>query len=376
MPVKFTPIRVVALDSNGLPISKDPKDWQVSVNIPAKQLNLTCNRFQVIYRFEEELLHVTVTNKSEEIDLGKTLSRMALSGLSASYLRKKEGSGIGGALLDLSVRGSEKTVIAEGVLCFTDTSLIKFEATKEELAAISTIFPADSFSEKSRTKFERMLEKLKRMVEDGAQILPEIAASITKLSEQLKEAEDNVAKGTTFEERDAARDAVRSIKSQISDLQTFHKIVGFELREPEKIAVIKSATVKKDPFTKNVAIICVLAVLSIGLAQVIINNYVNIPDKVEDKSNVDISGYLHATNKANYEFGRDAANKKDFETALKVWEPLASKGNPDAQYSLGMMYLRGDGVTKNPLKARHLIELAAGKGHVRALDQLVRWPSN
>ena len=42
--------------------------------------------------------------------------------------------------------------------------------------------------------------------------------------------------------------------------------------------------------------------------------------------------------------GLDAYNKEDYNTAFKLWKPLADQGHVEAQSLLGMMYHYGDGV--------------------------------
>ena len=50
---------------------------------------------------------------------------------------------------------------------------------------------------------------------------------------------------------------------------------------------------------------------------------------------------------ADFQKGLDAAKSGDYATALKEWRPLANKGMAAAQYNLGVMYRRGDGVTQD-----------------------------
>ena len=45
--------------------------------------------------------------------------------------------------------------------------------------------------------------------------------------------------------------------------------------------------------------------------------------------------------------GLAAAQRGDFTTALKEWTPLAEQGNIIAQYNLGSMYKKGDGVIQD-----------------------------
>ena len=73
---------------------------------------------------------------------------------------------------------------------------------------------------------------------------------------------------------------------------------------------------------------------------------------------------------ADYEAGRTAANSGDFSSALREWMPLATSGHADAQYSLGRMYARGDGVKRDFKEAQHWFALAAAQGHAKACLKL------
>ena len=50
---------------------------------------------------------------------------------------------------------------------------------------------------------------------------------------------------------------------------------------------------------------------------------------------------------ADFEKGSIAARNGDFATALREWTPLAEQGNASAQYNLGQIYRRGDGVPQD-----------------------------
>ena len=49
----------------------------------------------------------------------------------------------------------------------------------------------------------------------------------------------------------------------------------------------------------------------------------------------------------DFQKGFDAWDRGDFATALREWTPLAEQGYASAQYNLGQMYRRGDGVPQN-----------------------------
>lgn len=51
---------------------------------------------------------------------------------------------------------------------------------------------------------------------------------------------------------------------------------------------------------------------------------------------------------ADLQKGLTAAENGDYATALRVWTPLAEKGNADAQTLIGAMYKDGDRMRINP----------------------------
>ncbi len=64
--------------------------------------------------------------------------------------------------------------------------------------------------------------------------------------------------------------------------------------------------------------------------------------------------------------GLNAYDQGDYATAVKEWEPLAKKGNVDAQMNLGLLYLEGRGVDQNYKTAVKWIKLAAEQGYLSA----------
>ena len=64
--------------------------------------------------------------------------------------------------------------------------------------------------------------------------------------------------------------------------------------------------------------------------------------------------------------GKAAYSSKDYETAYQEFCKDADRGHAGAQYYLGMMYRRGQGVRTAPVKAVSWYRKAAEQGHVRA----------
>ena len=69
---------------------------------------------------------------------------------------------------------------------------------------------------------------------------------------------------------------------------------------------------------------------------------------------------------ADYEKGLAAAQRGEYARALKEWEPLAEKGNADAQRNLALMYRSGRGVPKDYERAIKWYTLSAEQGNAIA----------
>jgi len=68
--------------------------------------------------------------------------------------------------------------------------------------------------------------------------------------------------------------------------------------------------------------------------------------------------------------GIEAWQKGDAAEAVKIWQPLAEKGDADAAFNLGQAYRLGKGVPLDLAQAQRWLEQAARKGHVDAAATL------
>jgi hypothetical protein len=64
--------------------------------------------------------------------------------------------------------------------------------------------------------------------------------------------------------------------------------------------------------------------------------------------------------------GSSAYDRGDYAAAVREWRPLAEQGDTEAQYRLGSMYQRGQGVPQDHAEAAKWWRKAAEQGHVRA----------
>ena len=73
---------------------------------------------------------------------------------------------------------------------------------------------------------------------------------------------------------------------------------------------------------------------------------------------------------ADFNDGHNAYINEDYEAAFQEWEPLAKRGDADAQNMLGFMYRWGQGFAKNFEKAREWYRRSADQGNPTAQSNL------
>ena len=92
-----------------------------------------------------------------------------------------------------------------------------------------------------------------------------------------------------------------------------------------------------------------------------------------DKAVVDVQFLAHSGEaRAQYDLGLmydkgQGVPQSDAE-ALQWYERAAEQGEPRAQYNLGLMHLNGQGVPPDVVKAYYLITLSANRGNANARD--------
>ena len=67
-----------------------------------------------------------------------------------------------------------------------------------------------------------------------------------------------------------------------------------------------------------------------------------------------------------FQQGLEAIKRGDYQTAFKLWLPLAEQGDASAQFNLGMMYDNGQGVKQDDVQAVKWYRQAAEQGYAKA----------
>ena len=72
------------------------------------------------------------------------------------------------------------------------------------------------------------------------------------------------------------------------------------------------------------------------------------------------------TPEQQFQQGAEAVTRGDYQTAFKLWLPLAEQGNASAQFNLGVMYNKGQGVKQDDVEAVKWYRKAAKQGDASA----------
>jgi TPR repeat protein len=75
-----------------------------------------------------------------------------------------------------------------------------------------------------------------------------------------------------------------------------------------------------------------------------------------------IFGSIGALLAADFDAGLAALQKGDYAAALREWTPLAERGDAEAQFNLGHMYRKGQGVSQDYITAHMWANIAAVNG--------------
>ena len=72
----------------------------------------------------------------------------------------------------------------------------------------------------------------------------------------------------------------------------------------------------------------------------------------------------------SFEMGLRAYDRRDYATALREWRPLAEHGDAAAQYNLGQMFRKGEGVIRDYKEAVKWFRKSAEQGNATAQGNL------
>lgn len=107
----------------------------------------------------------------------------------------------------------------------------------------------------------------------------------------------------------------------------------------------------------SVTLICVLGFSSFGMA-----------DEISDLTAKAEAGDVSAQYSLGMMYATGEGVTQNYQQAVYWWQKAAERGNTAAQFDLGVMYANGEGVTQDYVQAHKWWNIASTNGHLKARE--------
>ncbi|MDI3380394.1 hypothetical protein ACFPPF_09835 [Xenophilus aerolatus] len=213
-------LRVVAFNAEGQPVLVPLERWKLQYSERRATLALKCSGYSRTYDLRTELASVAPMDSRKKVSLGKTLGRVALTGLV---------HGRHGAAADLRWGGLDRDEVVTLMLFFRDTTTVQIDLESDEVQALLEMVPESVASEEAYEAATAVVRRINAMVEDGPRVVGELDAKTSKLADELAALRPKVESGESFDERQAARERWGTIERELAELQSTRVAVVYTL---------------------------------------------------------------------------------------------------------------------------------------------------
>lgn len=213
-------LRVVAFNAEGQPVLVPLERWRLQYSERRATLELKCSGYSRIYDLRTELASVAPMDSRKKVSLGKTLGRVALTGLV---------HGRHGAAADLRWGGLDRDEVVTLMLFFRDTTTVQIDLESDEVEALLEMVPESVASEEAYEAATAVVRRINAMVEDGPRVVIELDAKTAKLTDELAALRPKIQSGESFDERQAARERCGVIERELVELQSTRVAVVYTL---------------------------------------------------------------------------------------------------------------------------------------------------
>jgi peptidoglycan hydrolase-like protein with peptidoglycan-binding domain len=216
--LKYVFAEIVAFDKAGEVIKNFGTNPEVRLNGDVVSLYSSRAGRVLVYSLTKDVRAIELVETKEKFDLTKTAGRVALASMGWSMVRPRKNAnvGLGSALLDLRYFGTEKYALAHIRITFKDFTRIVLECDEAQVAAIDKLIPEETGSTKAIKETEKALTLIERMIGEGSRHLEELRARISNMAAAIKAKSELANHGSTFEERDAARQEIEVLREKIT----------------------------------------------------------------------------------------------------------------------------------------------------------------
>jgi hypothetical protein len=227
-------MNVVAFDTAGNAVIQPLKRWKATLNQLTASLEVKCDSYGKVYDLRTQVIAVGVGESTKKVAIGKTLGRVALTGL----LHGRHAAGA-----DLRWGGIDRDESQEVFLMLDDTTTVTMEMDGDEFEELVGVLPDAAKEDDAQARAEKLMDRIKAMVADGERVLAELAEKHAHLQAEDATLVAQVDAGQSFDERHAARERRGHIAQQLAELATEQRAVTYDFAV---IRATKELKAKKD----------------------------------------------------------------------------------------------------------------------------------
>ena len=233
MPSDIRLVNVVAFDATGGAVIQPLKRWKVNLNERSASLEVKCDGYAKVYDLRTQVIAVGVGESTKKVAIGKTLGRVALTGL----LHGRHAAGA-----DLRWGGIDRDESQEVFLMLDDTTTVTMQMDGDNFEEFVNVLPDAAIEDDAQERAQKLMDRVKAMVADGERVLTELTEKHTRLQSEDAALAGQIDSAQSFDERHAARERRGQIARQFAELVTVQLAVSYDF------AVIRAT---KELRTKN-----------------------------------------------------------------------------------------------------------------------------
>lgn len=224
-------VNMVAFDASGGAVIQPLKRWKVSLNDRSASLEVKCDGYTKIYDLRTQVIAVGVGESTKKVAIGKTLGRVALTGL----LHGRHAAGA-----DLRWGGIDRDESQEVFLMLDDTTTVIMEMDGDQFEELAKVLPDAAKEDDAQERAERLMDRIKAMVADGERVLTELTEKHTRLQAEDAALVGQVDSGQSFDERHAARERRGQIARQLTELAREQRAVTYDFAVIQATKALKA----------------------------------------------------------------------------------------------------------------------------------------
>lgn len=268
-------VNVVAFDSGGNAVVQVLKKWKVDFNARRATIEIKTDGYAKTYDLRTQVVAAGIGESSKTVSIGKTLGRVALTGL----LHGRHAAGA-----DLRWGGLDRDRSQEVFLMLDDTTTVTMEMDSDEFESLTKVLPDAAKEDDAQARVGRLMDKVKAMVADGERVLTELSDKQTRLLAEDAALAGEVDAGQSFDERHAARERRGQLARQLSELAIEQRAVTYDF------AVIRASKALRAQADSKTSVPATAPVAQIKQPKVFASPAPNLPVQTTAKKKTSFMG--------------------------------------------------------------------------------------